>query len=57
MRWRLRKLLEDHDRSEADLEALAAATREDKPCGCHWVPCDKHVDRLERVIRKDGEPK
>jgi hypothetical protein len=24
MRWRLRKLLEDHDRSEADLEALAA---------------------------------
>jgi hypothetical protein len=56
MRWRLRRLLEDHDRDEADLKALADALAEDRPCGCHWVPCDEHADRLLRIIRKDGEP-
>ena len=62
MRWnrrrsRLYRLLAEHERDEADLKAADDAIPEDRPCGCHWVPCDKHLDRLLRVIRKEGEPR
>ena len=60
MRWhrrrsRLYRLMAKHERDEADLKALDGATLEDRPCGCRWVPCDKHIDRLMRVMRKDSE--
>jgi len=50
---RLELFLEEHDRAEADLEAMTIP--EDRPCGCRWLPCDKHRDRLMRVMRKEGE--
>jgi hypothetical protein len=40
---RLERVLEDHDRAEADLEAMVNATREPaswerrETCGCYWL--------------------
>lgn len=42
---RLERLLEAHDRDEADLEAIADATREPPPLG------DEHAERLLRIVR------
>ena len=53
--WRLHKaaslerVLEAHNRDEADLEALADATREAPP----WT--DEQLERLRKLIEKDGE--
>jgi hypothetical protein len=46
---RLERLLEAHNRVEADLEALAGGTREVPP----WT--DEQLERLREVMRKDGE--
>ena len=51
---RLERLLEAHDRDEADLQALAVVS-EPRACGCQWVPCDRHLDRLWEAIHEDGE--
>ena len=58
MRWnrrasRLYRLLAEHDRDEADLQALAIVS-EPRACGCQWVPCDEHAEKLLRAI-EDGE--
>ena len=60
MRWnrrasRLYRLLAEHERDEADLKAMDVPIPEDRPCGCRWVPCDKHLDGLIRVMRKEGD--
>jgi hypothetical protein len=46
---RLERLLEAHNRDEADLEAIADATRELPP----WN--DEQIERLRQAIEKDSE--
>jgi hypothetical protein len=56
MRWRLRRLLEDHDRNEADI-----AARDGEPPPLTDDQADRMWllvrDRMREIIRKDGEPK
>lgn len=46
MRWRLRKVLEDHDRAEADI-----AARDGKPPPLS----DGQADRLWRLVHEEAE--
>jgi hypothetical protein len=46
---RLERLIEAHNRDEADLEAMADATRELPP----WS--DEQIERLRQAIEKDSE--
>jgi hypothetical protein len=46
---RLERLLEAHNRDEADMEAMADATRELPP----WN--DEQIERLRQAIEKDSE--
>jgi type II secretory pathway pseudopilin PulG len=47
---RLERLLEEHERSEADLEAMVDATREPPPL------TDEQADELARLLRRNEEP-
>jgi hypothetical protein len=46
---RMERAIEAHDRDEADLEAMADATREPPP----WS--DEQIERLRLAIEKEGE--
>ena len=48
---RLERLLEAHERSETDIEAIADATREPVTF------TDEQLERLQQEIRKEGEGK
>lgn len=67
-RWRLTRLLAEHERDEADRAALApprGGGRWHAKCGCwwdlpgtddpQWEPCDAHAERLLRAVQGEEE--